>query len=81
MIRSLKEANKNIEQAEKYYYKYILEAKEKCGNQKLCSMIGRSEIYIFKTLKHGSISAKRRLANVIELAISDGTDAVKERVD
>jgi len=79
MLKSLNEANKNIDQSEKYYYRYILEAKEKYGNQKLCAMIGKSEIYIYNTIKHGSISAKRRLANAIEFAISDGTDAVKER--
>ena len=76
MIKSLNEANKSTEQAQKYYDRYIREAMNKYGNIKICEMIGRYDKYLFKVLDEGSLSQKRRVANQIAdtMSANEGTN-------
>jgi len=79
---NIEQANKNIHKSKTFYRLFIQQAVDLHTNSKLCEFLNKSDrSYIINTLKRDNTMGLYRLANEINDVLSDGTDAVKERVD
>jgi len=77
---TIDKANKNVHKSKTFYRLFIQQAVDLHTNSRLCELLNKSDrSYIINTLKRDNTIGLYRLANEINDALSDGTDAVKER--
>jgi hypothetical protein len=65
MIKSLNEANKTLDQAKFFYRGYIRQILDQIGEEEAMKIINKSDKYLYKVIREGSLKQAWKMANQI----------------
>jgi len=78
MIKSLNEANKTLDQAKLFYRGYIRQVLDQIGEKRLMEIINKSDKYLYKVIREGSLKQAWKMANQIAdtMSANEGTNKI-----